>query len=50
MEFVSTCVEEARGRRPALYTIEIKSSLIERLLKERAERTTSAEDIMPFVG
>jgi hypothetical protein len=48
-EFVSTCVEEARGRRPAVYMIAIKSSLIERLLKEQAERTTSAENTATFV-
>jgi HNH endonuclease len=48
-EFVSTCAEEARGRRSALYTITIKSSLIARLLQEHAERTSSTEKTMTLV-
>jgi hypothetical protein len=43
-EFISTCAEEARGRRAAVYMITIKSSLIERLLQDQVERTTSAEE------
>jgi hypothetical protein len=49
-EFISTCVEEARGRKPAVYMITIKSSLLERLLQEPAERTTSVEERTSLVA